>query len=245
MTAQPWYTKCVGFDVETGGVNVFTDRIVTASVVLVSPGSRPRAFTWIIDPGIGEIPKEASDIHGWTLERIRAHPEVRTPGDALFEIVGQLAYPMSHGVPLVAMNAAFDLSILEAECARHGVDTLASRLPGGRISPVVDPFVIDREHDRFRKGKRTLAALCEHHKVILAGAHSSDADALAAVRLVGRLCEKYPDLAAMDPHDLTRSQVSWHAQRQEDFANYLRKQGKDASDVNGEWPVRKAPAEVA
>ena len=38
-------------------------------------------------------------------------------------------------------NAAFDLSILEAELARYRLPALASRLPGGDVRPVVDPRV--------------------------------------------------------------------------------------------------------
>ena len=43
----------------------------------------------------------------------------------------------------------FDLSLLEAELERHGIDSLASR-PSG-IRGVVDPMVIEKAYDTYRK----------------------------------------------------------------------------------------------
>lgn len=246
MAEKWWQTRAVAFDVETGGVNVFEDRIVTAAVVHLTPGERPRTLAWVIDSGV-PIPAEAAAIHGWTDEKVRAHPDVRTPEAALFEIAGQVALAMSVGAPLIGFNLAFDLSMLEAECRRHKVPTLAERLAPKGIRGVVDGFVIDRALDPYRKGKRTLPVTCEHYKVLHGGAHTADADALAAARLVPRLVERFPELAKMSLPQLFDAQIGWHRERQESFAAYLRKQGKDASDVNGEWPVRVASttAEVA
>lgn len=233
--AIPWHQMhLLALDIESTGVDVFNDRIVTVSSVFLAPGKRPASNTWLIDPGV-DIPDEAAQIHGWTTERVRSHPDVRQPGDALFELLARMAHPLRTGVPLVAFNAAFDLTMLEAECARHGVDPLSSRHKRIRV---VDPFVIDREQDKYRKGKRVLSAMCEHYKVILAGAHSSAGDALAAARLVKRLCEEFPAVGAMGLDELHDCQVAWHRNRQADFARYLRRKGEDASDVNGEWPIR-------
>lgn len=243
--SDKWHQgRMVAFDCETTGVDVFADRIVTAAVVHVTPGERPRSLTWVIDPGC-EIPTEASDIHGWTIDRVRAHPKVRQPAQAIYEIAGQVALAMSVGVPLVAFHAAFDLSLLEAECQRHGVDTLTKRLAPKGVRGVVDPFVIDRAKDPYRKGKRVLAAQCTHYGVMLPGAHSADVDALASVRLIGRLVAKYPELARMSLTKLHAEQVVWHRDRQESFANYLRRKGEPTDDVSTEWPLRSAPAREA
>jgi hypothetical protein len=56
---------------------------------------------------------------------------------------------MHREIPLVVANAPFDLTLLEAELGRHGIDTLASR-PSG-VRGVVDPMVIDRAFDTYRK----------------------------------------------------------------------------------------------
>lgn len=240
MTASWHAGPRLGFDVETTGVDVFTDRIVTASLVNVQNAGRPVVERWLIDPGI-DIPAEATAVHGITTEHAREHG--RPPAEALFELTGALALAMHRGIPMVAFNAAFDLSMLEAENRRHQLPTLAERL-GGVIRNVIDPFVIDREVDKYRRGKRTLAAACEHYGVTLAGAHDSSADALAAVRVAGVLVARHASLRNLTLDELHNAQQVWHAERQQDFAAYLRKSGKDASDVSGDWPLRTVPAEV-
>src|SRR5690606_18655636 len=105
----------LGFDTETTGVDVHTDRIVTAAVVLRT-ATTTDVRTWMIDPGV-EIPAEAAAIHGVTTEHARAHGV--PPRQALAEIAAVLAEHTRAGVPVVAYNAAFDLTLLDAELARH------------------------------------------------------------------------------------------------------------------------------
>lgn len=241
MTAAvPWHRQnLVAFDVETTGVDVFTDRIVSCSVVRVVTlprPQRPEARSWLIDPGV-DIPESAAAIHGWTTERIQAHPAAMDPAQALFEIGGAIAYPLLHGQPLVAFNAAYDLTIFEVECRRHGVPTLAERLAPRPIHPVVDPYVIDKAMSR-RRGKRTLQAQCEYHGVTLADAHSSAGDALAAARLVAVLARKHKALADWSPAELHRWQVTWRSEQQASLREYLRTKGQDVSGVDEAWPVR-------
>lgn len=232
-----WQDKFVGLDFETTGVDIFNDRIVTAAYVQVRPGARPTTYSWIINPGI-PIPTGASDIHGWTTERIAACPTAMDPAQALFEIGMKVAYPLSHGIPLVLFNAPFDLSIFEAECHRHGVPTLAARLGSKPLAPVVDSMVIDKQLSH-RRGKRRLGDVCAHYGVTLAGAHNAAADALAAVRLVPCLFDQFPkELATLTAMDLHERQVGWKAKQAASFSAYLRSQGKPADDVSPEWPVR-------
>lgn len=151
---------CVVVDTETTGTNPFEDRIVTAAVVHFKPGDRPRILRWVIDPGV-PIPEEAAEVHGWTAERIAAYRDHRgrpamSPGAALFEIAGQVALAMSQGVPVIAFNAAFDLTIIEAECARHDTPerpspTLSARLGAKGIRGVIDPMVLEKQFDPYRK----------------------------------------------------------------------------------------------
>ena len=117
----------LGFDLETTGVDVWSDRIVQSALVRIDAGKRPVTSTWLVNPGI-PIPDEAAAVHGITTERAAA--EGGDPGQMLFELVGQLALAMGRGRPVVGMNLSYDLSLLEAECARHGVDGLVARLAG-------------------------------------------------------------------------------------------------------------------
>ncbi|MEK8225612.1 exonuclease domain-containing protein [Oerskovia sp. M15] len=134
--------------------------------------------TWLINPGV-PIPEEASAIHGISTEHALTHGEA--PGPALEEIASLITADLELGVPVVAFNAAFDLSLLDAELARHALRTLGERL-GREVTPVVDPLVLDRSLDRYRKGKRKLGDLCAHYGVFDGGnLHTADVDVLATL----------------------------------------------------------------
>ncbi len=148
------------------------------------------------------------------------------------EIRSALTDAWAAGHVVVAFNAAYDLTVLDAEGRRLGWPPLSG------YGLVVDPYVIDREMDRDRRGKRTLGALCEHYGVVLAAAHEAESDALAAAELARLLPRRFPHLAALD--DVMTSQAAWHAERQRDLVEYLRSEGRDASDVDGRWPIRGA-----
>lgn len=236
MSAAKWWeAPLVAFDVESTGVDVFADRIVTAAVVDITPGRRPMTTTWLINPGV-PIPDEATAIHGITTEHARAAGT--DPAQALFEITGRLALALTQRVPIVAYNAPFDLSMLEAENHRHQLPGLAHRLAPQPVGPIIDPFIMDRGLDPYRKGKRTLDANCTHYGVTLAGAHTSDADAIAACRLAVVLAKGHAGVRAMGLDRLHNAQIKWHRERQESFADYLHKKGEDASQVNCDWPLR-------
>jgi len=219
---------CV-FDLETTSANPEDARIVTACVGLVGGGVEPVIRTWLADPGV-DIPVEASDIHGVTTERAQA--EGRPSGEVVSEIAFELAEAWVHGIPCVAFNASYDVTVLDRELRRHGMPGMAGH------GHFIDPFVIDRQVDRFRRGKRTLTAICEHYRVNLDGAHDATADAVAAGRVAWRIGCLYREIAAMTLPELHDAQVGWHAERQESFAAYLRSVGKPSDDVCGDWPLR-------
>jgi DNA polymerase III subunit epsilon len=240
MTRQqppiPWHDfKLLAFDVESTGVNVLEDRIVTATVVLVEHGKRPQTQTWLIDPGV-DIPDEATAIHGITTAHARDNG--MAPGVALFEILARLAYPMTHGMPLVAFNAAFDLTMLEVECQRHDVADLRSRFKpkGIPVGPVIDPFVIDKAMDPFRRGKRTLGAMVDRYNVTLAGAHTSAQDALAAARLVPVLIREHPQLQGLTAGELHTRQVTWRRDQQTSLRAYFDRKGTEHDGCDPGWP---------
>lgn len=226
--------RMCGFDLETTGVNTETDRIVTACVVQVGGGRDTDTLTWLADPGI-EIPDGAAAVHGITTERART--EGRPAADVVAEVTDALTAAVADGVPIVAMNAAFDLTMLDREARRHGIKPLGD-VVGDRLR-VIDPRVLDKKIDRFRRGSRTLTALCEHYGVRLDGAHSADADAIAACRVAWRLGSTRPELAAMELEELHHAQVEWARQQAESLADYFRRVGKDreADGVRGDWPL--------
>ncbi|MFF0434477.1 3'-5' exonuclease [Streptomyces sp. NPDC004327] len=233
----------VGFDLETTGTDPLEARIVTACVVGVHGGRVVRQRDWLADPGI-RIPEQASAIHGISSERAAA--EGRPGREVADEIARTLTGYWAEGVPVVAYNASFDLTLLSAELRRHGLPSLSERLGGAGIGPVVDPYTIDRAVDRYRRGKRTLEAVCVEYGVELTSAHQAAADALAAVRVAIAIAERHASVAALDPAELHERQIGWYRTWAEDFQAFLRKKGDTEAVVDPVWPLRElGPVPVA
>jgi DNA polymerase-3 subunit epsilon len=216
------------FDLETTGRNSRAARIVTASVTLVdASGNVIREHEWLADPGV-EIPAEASEVHGITTEHARSHG--RPAAEVTRELAAVLQELFDEGVPVIAFNASYDFTVLAAESARYGVPQL-SRFP------VLDPYIMNKQVDRYRKGKRTLTALCEEYGVDLENAHTSAADALATLRMLDAMAGKFPKLRLRLPaSQLHQMQVDWAVSQAADFQQYLRKT-KPAAVIEGDWPV--------
>ncbi|AUG76563.1 DNA polymerase III subunit epsilon [Kitasatospora sp. MMS16-BH015] len=224
----------VGFDLETTGTDVETDRIVTAALVrLEADGTVSAERGWLLDPGVA-IPEQASAIHGISTDRARQHGAA--PAGAVAEITAAVAEVLGAGTPLVVMNARYDLSLLDRECHRHGVPSLADRL-GRPPAPVVDPLVLDKHVDRYRRGKRALQALCAHYGVALEDAHNAAADALAAARVARRMGERYATVGAMPPADMHTLQTRAAAEQSASLQAYLRRTSNPAAVVEPAWPV--------
>jgi DNA polymerase-3 subunit epsilon len=222
------------FDLETTGRNSRSARIVTASITVVDASGQPiREHEWLADPGV-EIPAEASEIHGITTEKARS--EGRPAAEVTREVAAVLQDLFDGGVPVIAFNAAYDFTVLAAESARYGVPQL-SRFP------VLDPYIMNKQVDRFRKGKRTLTALCEEYGVDLQNAHTSAADALATLRVLDAMAGKFPKLQLPAPR-LHQLQVDWAASQAADFQAYLRRT-KPTAVIEGEWPVLPPEAAVS
>ncbi|MFI1728232.1 3'-5' exonuclease [Streptomyces acidicola] len=234
MTA--WYEgRLAGFDLETTGVDVEQDRIVTACVVQCGGGHPTQSFNWLADPGI-EIPEGAAKVHGITTERARA--EGRPAAEVVEQVVAGLAESVVAGLPVVAMNASFDLTILDREARRHGVQPLTDMV-GGDLR-VVDPRVLDKKVDPYRRGGRKLEDLCRTYDVRLDGAHSADADAIAACRVAWRIAATKAPIGRAALDELHTQQIEWARQQAESLADYFRRTpGKEswADGVRTEWPL--------
>ncbi|OIJ88937.1 exonuclease domain-containing protein [Streptomyces colonosanans] len=230
-----WITgPLVAFDLETTGTDVETDRIVTAAVVRLEPdGAISAERTWLLNPGVA-IPGQASAIHGISTDHARAHG---TPASsAIEEIAEAVAEVLRSGTPLVVMNARYDLSLLDRECRRYGLESISERL-GVVPSPVIDPLVIDKHVDKYRKGTRALHALCAHYGVSLEDAHDARADAVAAARVVRRMAEKHQPVGAMSLTDLHDLQIRAAAAQSASLQAYLRRTSNPTAVVEAAWPV--------
>jgi len=150
-TLVPWHTgHLLGFDLESTGVDIEHDRVVTASIVQIVPTrDKPGTVTheWLTNPGI-PIPDEAAAIHGVTTERART--EGRPPAPVLSEVVTYLADALADGTPIVGMNIVYDFTLLDRDCRRHGVTPIIDRVD--QVAPVIDIRVLDKVVDRYRRG---------------------------------------------------------------------------------------------
>lgn len=254
--AEKWARMPVlGFDLETTGIDAHADRIVQAAVVSVKHDTAPNLFTWLADPGV-EIPAEAAEVHGITTEQARA--EGQDIGQVLFELTGRLALWMGKGFPIAGFNIAYDLTMLEAENRRHGIDTLASRLPKG-IGPVIDAMVLDKYADKWRRSEcaknkkpcscgavdRKLTGLCLHYGVKLDGAHDAGVDALAAALLWPKIIARHSTkFRGMTLGSLHESQIRWRREQMNGLREYFDANGIEHDGCDPNWPIYRPPAPV-
>ena len=235
------YAECMSnsgtlatFDLETTGVDVETSRIVSACIAIVdASGAAVSRWDWLADPGV-EIPAGAAAIHGISTARARA--EGRQAALVVAEIVQTLKVTCALGIPLVVYNAPYDLSLLDRECRRHSVEAL----PEPYV--VIDPLVIDKAVDRYRRGKRTLEVTSALYGVPLDEAHDAGSDAIAAARVAQALLAKYGEQLSIPFDDLHSRQQRWYADQASSFQDYMRSSKGDPNFVaNSEWPVRSLP----
>ncbi|MCI4010554.1 5'-3' exonuclease H3TH domain-containing protein [Brevibacterium sp. ZH18] len=226
-TSAPWsQARLVGFDLETTGVDPATARIVTAAFVESADNTR----TWLADPGV-EIPESARAVHGITTEFARAN------GAPASEVVAQLCAVLAdlrtEGAVLVGHNIVYDLSVMAAEVRRHQphID-LAAIIP-----TIVDTFVLDKQADRFRRGKRTLTATAAAWKVELLDAHDAAADALAALDISRALAVSSKEIARLTRDEVMSAQGEWKRAQAADLQAFLRSKGNTDAVVDGSWPM--------
>lgn len=229
----PDWVRVVGvFDLETTGIDVTTDRIVTAHVgVLDASGTVIQAKDWLADPGV-PIPEGASAIHGISTEHARDHG--RPAVEVVDEVVGALRALLDAGIPVVAYNAPYDFSLLKYEALRHGIAPITDP------SPVIDPLVVDKAYDRWRRGKRTLEVVAAHYAVRLDGAHEASADAIAAGRVAQALAARFAPWLPPSIEELHTQQIAWARTQAASLTEYFIQIGRIEPDdeLDGSWPIR-------
>ena len=225
-----WAERIVVFDTETTGIDPANDRIVTAFVgILDANGDVERGTDWLADPGV-EIPERATEVHGISTEM--AQQEGEPAAEVTAKIANSLAWVARHNLPLVVFNAPYDLTLLAAECRRHGVEM---PMLGEQV---VDPLIIDRQVDRFRKGKRTLSDCASVYGVELLDAHDAGADAIASGHLAQAMVQRYPDQLDVPLEQLHQQQASWADAQASDFEDYMRRQRDPNFTADRGWPLR-------
>lgn len=232
-TDTPW----MGLDTETTGVDVTRDRLVTAALVLRPQGWHPhepdRVRTWLADPGV-EIPGAATQVHGISTDLART--QGRPVSEVLDEVATALVDHWRQGDPVVAFNASYDISLLDAELRRHDLGSFEERL-GSSPAPVIDPLVLDRALDRYRRGKKTLAAMAPVYGVELSqDAHTAEVDVAMTLDVLAAMAQRHPRIVTMDAGELHSFQQRAHREWAVDFEKWLRSKGRDAH-ISPNWPL--------
>lgn len=238
MSGPTWADRPMcAWDTETTGTDPETARIVTSATVTVGGGEAPAVAEWLINPGV-EIPEAASAVHGVTTEQAVA--QGAEPAAAVATIVDALVSAAALGEPIVIYNAAYDMTVLDRECRRYSLPTLTDRCRSERHElHIVDPLVLDRALDRYRRGKRTLSATAAHYGVTLteADAHTAGGDCIATARVAWKLARRYPDVGGLRLDELMDYQAAAHIEWADQFGSYLRSKGK-TDDISREWPLK-------
>lgn len=210
-------------DTETTGVDVETAEIASISVGVMDLAA-PLATKIDTEYLAVEMPEEAGKVNGLTTDilRERARPGVSS-AEVLSVHAELIADHLARGLPVVAANAPFDLTVLDRDCRRRGVATVGARLDvvWEHIGPVVDPIVLDKRVEKYRRrvsetqGARCLKTLAQVHGCGWDDelAHTSEYDALQAGRVVAALIARYPLLRSMSLPELHDSQVRWYAEQ--------------------------------
>jgi len=223
-----WSDTLAVFDTETTGLSTRDDRIVTAFLGVMGPdGELTESFSWLADPGV-VIPPRATEVHGITTTM--AQEQGRPAAEVVAEVLSELTRLLAAGIPLVVYNASYDLSLTNSEAKRYGLQPLDNP------RPIIDPLVIDRALDTYRKGKRTLDVVSMHYGIINDNAHNAEGDAVTAGRVARAIVQKFPEETA-DVMSLHDRQVDWAYQWAESFKRYLESQGRPARGLGGQWPL--------
>lgn len=231
MLLDPKTTIAV-FDTETTGVDTDNSRIVTAFIgILDASGTLTSQRNWLIDPEVN-IPDTAVSVHGITTDHARAHGIGAKQGVA--EIALELKSIAEQNIPLVVFNAPYDLSLLASELERHSIENEPE------YYAVLDPLVLDRELDRYRRGKRTLVDLCQIYQIELSDAHNAEADAVASGLVAQRLLTSYEADLPNDFLALHNIQIAWAERQRADLSDYLTRVGKltNGKTLSGGWPLK-------
>ena len=166
----------LALDTETTGTDPESARIVQVCVGMSQRPGHWEPWTRILNPGV-PIPAEATNVHGIT--DARAAASGMDPSEALAHVHITLSQAAERGVPVVAHNASFDLTLVDRELRRH----LNRELPARLI--VLDTLCLYRRFD-WTTGGRSLGRLAERHGITFP-AHDAEADALAVAGELRRL----------------------------------------------------------
>lgn len=205
----------IAFDTETTGVDVASERIVSAAAVVFVGGEETESREWLIKVDV-DIPERATEVHGIT------NQVSQTQGLDQREALADIrSFLNNSGLPVVCFNSQFDRAILDANLVRVGFEPIVS-------VPDICPYVIDKQQDKYVRGKaqRRLQPTVARY-----GLEISEGDwhgALPDARITGRLLiaqhDRFPHLFQPDVTELADAVTAWRDQQDREFNDWLARQ---------------------
>lgn len=157
----------VFFDLETTGTDTNKDRIVELSVVKVQNGDVIKKHHFYINPQIN-IPKEASDVHGITNEKVEGCP--------VFSEIAFMLHDFLTGCDLAGYNSdRFDIPLLQNEFSRVGIvfpEEDTNTIDMYKIEQIINSHKLDATYKRYTGND-------------LNDAHTAEADTFATIEILG------------------------------------------------------------
>lgn len=165
--------KVITFDVETTGIDAQKDQIIE---LCLQSGfkSNTSIKTWRIKPSV-PISQAAYNVHGISMDDLKDCPNFK-------ELASEIIPYFQNAQTIIGYNVEFDLSFLQAEILRNNLEPLDFK----KIH-LVDPLLIWRKCE-----PRNLSAA--HLRFVgkeLVGAHSAQADVVAAADVLSGMIEQF------------------------------------------------------
>lgn len=235
-----WWTRTLpSLDFETTGPDPRTAVPVSVALVFARPeggGDHQRDYCTLVDPGV-PIPPAATEVHGVTDADVRGAPTVLQVAEQLAHRL-RTAFAAEPQAPLIVYNAPYDLTLLTRILIAHHC-----KLWDGHAA-VVDPLVLDRKLDKWRKGSRRLADVAAHYGVPLGEhAHGAQDDAHAAAIVARRIAIRWPtaDVHELSLPKLRANQRRWYGEWRDQANAYWARTGATNADGSprrgeGQWP---------
>lgn len=206
--------KRVGFDTESTGLDVDRDRILSAALVTVLPNKSFESVELFLNPGV-EISKESEAVHGLSKEFIEKN------GLPPFYQLEKISQALNEADEIIIYNAPYDYPLLVNELKRWGLPKLNRDVS----SKIIDPLVLDRHYDKYRKGRRNLESIADHYEVEIKGnLHDAVTDVETMLRVFDKMSNKYPHFLQMSTEDRFNSQALWHKHWAENFNNWKKEE---------------------
>ncbi len=166
----------VFIDLETTGMNLSTDRIVEIAIIKVFPDDTKTIKQKLLNPQM-PIPKNSSDIHGITDEKVKDAPTFKQVANELKQFIDDADFSGYN-------SNRFDIPLLMEEFLRAGLEI-----------DMTNRRLVDVQHIFHMMEKRTLGAAykfyCEKE---LEDAHSAEADASATWEILQAQITRYQHL---------------------------------------------------